>query len=114
MRQQLFALTKKELSNYFGSPLALIFLGTFAAALLFIFFTIETFFARGLADVRPLFQWMPILLIFLLATLTMRQWSEEQRSGTEELLLTLPVNPIALVLGKFQMRLILYYLGSGK
>lgn len=101
MKQQIVALTKKELSNYFGSPLALIFLGTFIAAVLFIFFTIETFFARGIADVRPLFQWMPILLIFLLATLTMRQWSEERRSGTEELLLTLPVSPAALVLGKF-------------
>jgi len=113
MRRQIFAITKKELSNYFGSPLALIFLGTFVAAVLFIFFTIETFFARGIADVRPLFQWMPILLIFLLAALTMRQWSEERRAGTEELLLTLPVSPAALVLGKFLavMALILIALG---
>lgn len=101
MKRQILSLTRKELGSYFGSPLALIFLGTFLAAVLFIFFTVNTFFARGLADVRPLFQWMPILLIFLLAALTMRQWSEEQRSGTQELLLTLPVNPLYLVLGKF-------------
>ncbi len=101
MRRQILSITRKELSNYFGSPLALIFLGTFVAAILFIFFTVETFFARGIADVRPLFEWMPILLIFLLAALTMRQWSEEQRSGTQELLLTLPVSPLRLVLGKF-------------
>ncbi len=101
MKRQILSITRKELNNYFGSPLAIIFLGTFLAAVLFIFFTIETFFARGIADVRPLFRWMPILLIFLLAALTMRQWSEEQRSGTQELLLTLPLPPSYLVLGKF-------------
>ncbi|MCA9975899.1 MAG: ABC-2 transporter permease, partial [Anaerolineales bacterium] len=101
MKRQVLAITRKELNSYFGSPLAIIFLGTFLAAVLFIFFTVETFFARGVADIRPLFRWMPILLIFLLAALTMRQWSEEQRSGTQELLLTLPVSPLNLVLGKF-------------
>lgn len=101
MRRQVLAITKKELVSYFGSPLAIIFLGTFLAAVLFIFFSVETFFARGIADVRPLFRWMPILLIFLLAALTMRQWSEEQRAGTQELLLTMPVTPLALVFGKF-------------
>jgi len=101
MNRQIIAIIRKELSGYFGSPLALIFMGTFLAAVLFIFFTTEAFFARGLADVRPLFNWMPLLLVLLLAALTMRQWSEEQRSGTEELLLTLPVSHISLVLGKF-------------
>jgi ABC-2 type transport system permease protein len=101
MRRQILSIAQKELSSYFGSALAIIFLGTFLAAVLFIFFTVETFFVRGIADVRPLFRWMPILLIFLLAALTMRQWSEEQRSGTQELLLTLPVNLLYLVLGKF-------------
>lgn len=101
MKRQVLAIMRKEVNSYFGSPLAIIFLGTFLAAVLFIFFTVEKFFARGVADIRPLFRWMPILLIFLLAALTMRQWSEEQRSGTQELLLTLPVNPLNLVLGKF-------------
>ena len=81
--------------------MALIFLGAFLAVTLFAFFWVETFFARGIADVRPLFRWMPLLLIFLVAALTMRQWSEEQRSGTLEMLLTLPVRPAQLVLGKF-------------
>ncbi|MEM7800795.1 MAG: Gldg family protein [Chloroflexota bacterium] len=101
MIEQIRTIANKELRNYFGSPLALIFLGTFLAAVLFIFFTFETFFARNLADVRPMFVWMPVLLIFLIAALTMRQWSEEERSGTRELLLTLPVSPWSLVLGKF-------------
>src|SRR5512147_265345 len=99
--KQILAITRKELNSYFGSPMALIFLGAFLAVTLFAFFWIETFFARGIADVRPLFQWMPLLLIFLVAALTMRQWSEEQRSGTQEMLLTLPVRPAQLVIGKF-------------
>ena len=74
---------------------------------LFVFFWGETFFTRGVADVRPLFQNMPVLLIFLIAALTMRQWSEEQRSGTMEMLLTLPVRSVKLVLGKFLAVMIL-------
>ena len=101
MWKQVMAVLRKELAGYFGSPLALIFLAAFVGASLFVFFWVETFFARGIADVRPLFQWMPLLLIFLLAALTMRQWSEEQRSGTLEMLLTLPVSTWSLVLGKF-------------
>ncbi len=99
--RQIIAITKKEMRGYFGSLLAMIFLGTFLFSILFIFFNIERFFGRGIADVRPMFQWMPILLIFLIAALTMRQWSEEQHSGTMEVLLTLPTSHIKLVLGKF-------------
>jgi ABC-2 type transport system permease protein len=101
MMKQTLAMTRKELEGYFGSPMALIFVGAFLAATLFSFFWVDTFFARGIADVRPLFRWMPVLMIFLVAALTMRQWSEEQRSGTLEVLLTLPVPPIQLVMGKF-------------
>jgi ABC-2 type transport system permease protein len=99
--KQTLAITRKELEGYFGSPMALIFVGAFLAITLFAFFWLDTFFARGIADVRPLFQRMPQLMIILVAALTMRQWSEEQRSGTLEVLLTLPVRPIRLVLGKF-------------
>ncbi|TFG73566.1 MAG: ABC transporter permease, partial [Anaerolineales bacterium] len=99
--KQILTLTRKELRSYFGSPMALIFIGTFLAATLFAFFWVDTFFARGISDVRPLFRWMPVLLIFLVAALTMRQWSEEQRSGTLEILLTLPLSTTQVVLGKF-------------
>lgn len=99
--RQILSITRKELDSYFGSPMALIFLGAFLAVTLFTFFWVETFFARGIADIRPLFKWMPLLLIFLVAALTMRQWSEEQRAGTMEMLLTLPVKPWQLVVGKF-------------
>ena len=99
--RQIFSIVRKELEGYFGSPLALIFLGGFLAVELFIFFNVEPFFARNIADIRPLFQWMPVLLIFLLAALTMRLWSEEQHSGTLEVLLTLPIRFVHLILGKF-------------
>ncbi len=99
--RQVGAITRKELAGYFGSPMALLFVGVFLAVSLFVFFWVDTFFARGIADVRPLFSRMPVLLIFLVAALTMRQWSEEQRSGTLEVLLTLPVTRLQLALGKF-------------
>lgn len=99
--RQILAISTKELKSSFGSPLALIFIGAFLLSSLFIFFWVEAFFVRGLADLRPLFSWMPILLVFLLAALSMRQWSEEERSGTLEMLLTLPISPLKLVLGKF-------------
>ncbi len=111
--RQTLAITRKELRGYFGSPMALIFIGAFLAATLFSFFWVDRFFARGIADVRPLFHWMPVLLIFLVAALTMRQWSEEQRSGTLEILLTLPVSSVQLVLGKFLAVLALTALALG-
>lgn len=91
----------KEFNSFFASPAAWLFLGAFLIVNLFVFFWGEAFFARNIADMKPLFQWMPILLIFLVAALTMRSWSEERRSGTLESLLTSPVTPIQLVLGKF-------------
>ncbi|MBF0109048.1 MAG: Gldg family protein [Magnetococcales bacterium] len=94
-------IARKEFSLFFASPAALLFLGAFLAITLFVFFWVETFFARNIADVRPLFSWMPILLIFLVAALTMRSWSEERRSGSLETLLTSPTAPISLILGKF-------------
>lgn len=99
--KQILAIARKELNSYFNSLLAVIFLGSFLAATAVIFFTVEGFFARGIADIRPLFKWIPVLLIFLISALTMRLWSEETRSGTLEVLLSLPTRHLQLVLGKF-------------
>src|SRR5512139_2590865 len=99
--KQVLSLTRKELNSYFSSPMALIFVGVFLAAVLFTFFWVDEFFARGIADLRPMFRWMPTLMIFLAAALTMRQWSEEQQSGTLEILYTMPISLFRLVLGKF-------------
>lgn len=99
--KQTVAIVRKELDGYFSSLMALIFVGVFLAITLFTFFWVADFWARELADVRPLFRWMPLLMIFLVAALTMRQWSEEQQTGTLEILLTMPVRLVQLVLGKF-------------
>jgi len=92
---------RKELRTLFHSPVALIFLAVFELVTLFTFFQGSRWFARNIADVRPLFQWLPLLLVFLTAAVTMRQWAEERKVGTLEVLLTLPVRTWDLVLGKF-------------
>lgn len=103
----LLRIARKEFGAFFSSPVAFIFLGTFLATTLFIFFWVETFFSRNITELRALFEWMPILLIFLVAAITMRMWAEEHRAGTLEFLLTSPVQPITLVLGKFLACLLL-------
>ena len=99
--KSILRIARKELNGFFASPAAFIFFGAFLAVTLFIFFWVETFFANNITEVRPLFSWMPILLIFLSGAVTMRLWSEERRAGTLELLLTSPVRPFSLVAGKY-------------
>jgi gliding motility-associated transport system permease protein/gliding motility-associatede transport system auxiliary component len=104
---------KKELRSYFNSAIAVIFLAAFLLATLFAFFVTEKFFARGLADLRPLFKWMPRLLIILVSALSMRQWADERRVGTLEVLLTLPVPRWQLVVGKFLAGMVLIAIALG-
>ncbi len=99
--KKILSITGKELKLYFGSPMALIFVGVFLVLTLFVFFWVDSFFARGIADARALFAWMPILMIFLVSALTMHQWSREEESGNLQVLLTMPVRLLELVAGKF-------------
>jgi ABC-2 type transport system permease protein len=103
----LATVVKKELRGYFNSAIAVIFLAAFVAVAMYTFFWREKFFARGIADLRPLFEWMPRLLIILVSALAMRLWSDERRAGTLEILLTLPVPRWQLVVGKFLAGLLL-------
>ncbi len=91
----------KELTLFFASPTGYLFLAAFLAVTLFVFFWVEAYFARNVADVRPMFEWMPVMLIFLASALTMRLWSEERRTGTIEFVSTLPVSAWEFALGKF-------------
>ena len=104
MRRQLAtvgAIARKELALFFGSPIAYLFLLAYLGVTLFIFFWGEAFFARNIADVRPMFEWLPILLVFLAAALTMRMWSDERRVGTLEFVVTVPTSAWHFALGKF-------------
>ncbi len=94
-------IARKELALFFSSPIGYLFLAVFLGVTLFVFFWVEQFFARNIADVRPMFEWLPVLLIFLAAALTMRSWSDERRVGTIEFLSTVPVQDWQLVTGKF-------------
>ena len=100
MRESL-AIARHEIAAFFLSLSSVMLLAIFVAAVVFHFFWIESFFARNIADVRPMFEWLALLMILLAASLTMRSWSEERRSGTIELLLTSPVPTWRLVIGKY-------------
>ena len=95
------AVAGRELRSYFNSPIAYIFLLVFVGAALFTFFNVNTFFSRGRADLRGLFDSLPLLMVLLVPALTMRLWAEEDKQGTLEVLLTLPAHQHELVLGKF-------------
>lgn len=96
-----WAIFKRELSGYFSTPIAYVFLVIFVALSGVFTFYIGSYFERGQADLRSFFQFHPWLYLFLIPALAMRLWAEERRSGTIELLLTLPITMTQAVLGKF-------------
>jgi ABC-2 type transport system permease protein len=95
------SMASREFRAFFTSPIAYVFLAAFVGASLFTFFNANTFFARGQADLRGLFEAVPFLFLLLVPALTMRLWAEEEKQGTVEILLTLPVQDHELVAGKF-------------
>lgn len=95
------AIFKRELSGYFGSPVAYVFTVIFLLLLGFFTFYVSRFFEMGQADLRSFFQWHPWVFLLLVPALAMRLWSEERRLGTIELVLTLPVTVGEVIIGKF-------------
>lgn len=96
-----FVLAKREFTGYFTTPVAWIFLMIFVALAGMLTFYAGDFFIRGQADLQSFFVFHPWLYVFLIPAVSMRMWAEERRSGTIELLMTLPVSTADLVLGKF-------------
>ena len=92
---------KRELRAYFATPLAYIFIVIFLALAGAFTFFLGNFFERGQADLSSFFIFHPWLYLFLVPAIAMRLWAEERRSGTIELLMTLPTTTFAAVLGKF-------------
>jgi ABC-2 type transport system permease protein len=91
---------KRELKGYFFTPVAYVFL------VIFLFFAgylpfKDRFFEIRQADLRLFFQWIPVLFVFMVPSTAMRLWSEERKTGSIEMLLSLPITTTQAVLGKF-------------
>ncbi len=95
------AITKRELGGYFSSPVAYIFIVIFLLLTGTFTFLFGGFFERGQANLEAFFLWHPWLYLFLVPAVGMRLWAEERRSGTIELLLTMPITAWQAILGKF-------------
>lgn len=92
---------RRELTGYFATPVAYVFLVIFLVMTGIFTFYLGNFYERGFADLDPFFRFHPWLYLFLVPAISMRLWAEERRSGTIELLFTLPLTIIDAVLGKF-------------
>jgi ABC-2 type transport system permease protein len=92
---------RREFASYFATPLAFVFILIFLVLTGAFAFYLGGFYERGQADLAPFFNYHPWLYLFLIPALSMRLWAEERKSGTIELLMTLPVTLPQAVLGKF-------------
>ena len=94
-------ITRRELGGYFSTPLAYVFLVIFLAGAGAVTFYMGNFFGRGQADLLAFFGFHPWLFLVLIPAVGMRLWAEERKTGTIELLMTLPVTTGQVVAGKF-------------
>ena len=92
---------KREFLSYFATPLAYVFIVIYLMLSGVFCFYIGNFFERGQADLHPFFNFHPWLYLFLVPAISMRLWSEERKTGSIELLMTLPITKRDAVLGKF-------------
>ncbi len=95
------AIFKREVSGYFGSPVAYVFIVIFLLLSGFFTFYLSHFFETGQADLQGFFQWHPWLFLFLIPAVAMKLWAEERRMGTIELILTMPITVGEAIVGKF-------------
>jgi len=95
------AVMRRELRSYFVTPVAYVFLVIFLVLSGILTFYVGDFYDRSIADLQPFFVMHPWLYLILVPAVSMRLWAEEAKSGTLELLLTLPINLWQAMLGKF-------------
>ena len=121
----ILAIAEKELRSYFASPIAYVIIGFFALVFGYFYVVSIDFFVRASMQmgmpgqgqinihnmaIRPLFQNVSVVALFVLPLITMRTYSEEKRSGTIELLLTSPVTDFQIIMGKFLGAVALYFM----
>ena len=92
---------KREFAAYFATPIAAVFLVIFVALTGAFAFYVGSFFDRGQAELSSFFVYHPWLYLILVPAIGMRLWAEERKTGTIELLMTLPISPWEAILGKF-------------
>ena len=97
----MLAIMRRELRSYFLTPVAYVFIVIFLVLTSTFTFYLGGFYERGQADLAPFFNFHPWLYLFLVPALSMRLWAEERKSGSIELLMTLPVEIWQAVTGKF-------------
>ena len=95
------ALFRRELRSYFATPVAYVFIVIFLVLMGTFTFYLGGFYERGQADLSAFFNYHPWLYLFLVPAIAMRLWAEERKTGSVELLMTLPVTPWQAVLGKY-------------
>jgi ABC-2 type transport system permease protein len=99
--QNVWIVAKREFAGYFATPIAMVFLIIFVALTGAFAFYVGAFFERGQADLSSFFTYHPWLYLLLVPAIGMRLWAEERKTGTIELLMTLPISPWEAILGKF-------------
>ncbi|MCY7357262.1 MAG: gliding motility-associated ABC transporter permease subunit GldF [Rudanella sp.] len=99
----MLAIFRKEINQFFSSPIAYIIMAVFLAAigLMLWVFPDTSLLDYGYADMGTFFNLAPYVMLFLVPAITMRSIADEVRSGTLEWLLTKPVSRWAIVGGKF-------------
>jgi ABC-2 type transport system permease protein len=95
------ALFRRELRSYFATPVAYVFIVIFLVLMGTFTFYLGGFYERGQADLSAFFNYHPWLYLFLVPAIAMRLWAEERKTGSVELLMTLPLTAWQAVLGKY-------------
>ncbi len=99
--KNIITIFKRELSSYFATPVAYVFIVIFLIMSGALTFYLGSFYERGQADLIPFFQFHPWLYLFLVPAIAMRLWAEERKTGSIELLMTLPISVGQSVTGKY-------------
>ncbi len=94
-------IARREITSYFATPVAYVFIVIFLAITGALAFYVGGFFTRNQADLAAFFFYHPWLYLLLIPAISMRLWAEERKTGTIELLMTLPISTTEAVLGKF-------------
>lgn len=101
MNNNIKVILKHELHGYFGTPVAYVLIVAFLLISGLFTFYIGNFYESGQANLDAFFMWHPWLYLFLIPAISMRIWAEENKSGTIELLMTLPISVQDVILGKY-------------